>query len=164
MYCVMFWSSVHTIFNVLLKTACACSRPLFRPKKSSSSSSNSCMVSKRMLMVSTSSRGSRILERNLLAPPGVFVWLSTPKRVCSLLYKTKQKQRQNEHIYHYKSTTHKVDAFIVFSLLSLLPVVSIICHQLQVSGRCWVNHNCLFTPFKNHFKRLGSVDRVLDEL
>lgn len=43
------------------------------------------MVSKRMFIVSTSTRGSRILERNLRAPPGVLVWFSTPKRLCSLL-------------------------------------------------------------------------------
>ena len=44
-----------------------------------------------MLIVSTSTRGSKILERNLLAPPGVLVWLSTPKRLCLLLGTEKQR-------------------------------------------------------------------------
>lgn len=90
-FCVTLSSSVCTIFKVWLKTVCACSWPFFRPKKSSSSCSSSWTASSRMLMVSTSNSGSRILERNLLAPPGVFVWLSTPKRVCSLLYTDKQR-------------------------------------------------------------------------
>lgn len=137
---------------------CACSWPVFRPKKSSSSWSSSCMVSKRMLMVSTSTRGSRILERNLLAPPGVLVWLSTPKRLCSLLYTDKQRQMDLTLMGLYKHYTDEDNAH------QCLPVVSIIDHQLQVGGRCWVNHCRLFTPFKAHFERLGSIDRVLDEL
>lgn len=54
-----------------------------------------------------------MLERNLLAPPGVLVWLSTPKRLCSLLYTGKQ--RQPKHSCDYTSTaTYKDNAVIVW--------------------------------------------------
>lgn len=89
------------------KTLCPCSWPFFRPKKSSSSCSSSCMESKRMLMVSTSTRGSRILERNLLAPPGVLVWFSTPKRLCSLLYTSMQTQTTDHLVRQNTSVTIK---------------------------------------------------------
>lgn len=82
------------IFSMQPQTFCACFQPFFKPKKSSSSSSSSCMVSRRVLIVSTSTRGSKMLERNLLAPPGVFVWLSTPKRVWSLLERKKKRHSQ----------------------------------------------------------------------
>ena len=157
-FCATLSSSEYTMFDVWLKTLCSCFWPFVRPKKSSSYCSSSCMASKRMLMVSTSTRGSRILERSLLAPPGVLVWLSTPKRLCSLLYTGKQ--RQTEYLCDSTSITQRVCCHG----LAASPVISVVNHQLQVRGRCRVNHCRLFAPFKAHFEWLGSVDRVLDEL
>lgn len=94
----------HALFISMNNIYRDCSPPFFRPKKSSSSCSSSCTASSRMLMVSTSTRGSSILERNLLAPPGVFVWLSTPKRVCSLLFTDEKWQGQTERLYFNSDT------------------------------------------------------------
>lgn len=106
--------------RVSLKTLCP--QPFFSPKKRSSSWSSSWMESKRILMVSTSTRGSRILERNLLAPPAVLVWLSMPKRLCSLLCGVMDKH-WGEHV---------IMEHAMMLLWQALPVVSVIDHQLQV--------------------------------
>lgn len=134
----------------LIKTLCA--QPFFSPKKRSSSWSSSWMESRRILMVSKSTRGSRILERNLLAPPAVLVWLSMPKRLCSLLCGVTDKH-WGEH-----AMEHAV------MLWQTLPVVSVIDHQLQVQGRRRVDHGRLLTAFKDHSERLSSIDGVLNEL